>query len=95
MVYPGARTLRLEGLTASGTWNNRGKGETFVRTVEAPAALERIVILVGKSRPATLPDRRTALIPTLCALQSGWAWAGRDVRGRLSELTTDLVKSLR
>jgi hypothetical protein len=92
-VYPGPRTVRLEGLVAGEGWNNRGKTEVLLPSASEPTEVREIALLdsaVSESDQATPAE----VYRSLLALQWGWPLGSRQIRKELEEQAWMLARDV-
>lgn len=80
LVYPGARTMRLDERPPEPSWRSGPKHEWFVPSSRDPVPLGDVVVL---QRPGLVPDappRGSDPLRALLSLQPGWVWG--DIRTR-------------
>jgi hypothetical protein len=80
LVYPGARTIRLEEPLPGPSWRSGPKHEWFVASAKDPVPLAEVVVLDRGSETADAAFRGSGLLRALLSLQPGWVWG--DVRTR-------------
>jgi hypothetical protein len=84
LVYPGPRTVRLEGLVAAEGWDNRGKTEVLLPSASEPTEVSEIALL-DPAPPESIQATPAELYRSLLALQWGWQLASGRVRKELEE----------
>lgn len=89
LAYPGARTVRVEGLEVKGAWPNRGKGEAVVAASAEPAAVETLVLLTERG-----PEAEAANLTSLLAVQGGWRWTDEPTRRSLMDAAARLLSDV-
>jgi hypothetical protein len=90
LVYPGARTMRLEERPPGPSWRSGPKRESFVATATDPLPLVEVVVLDGGGEAAEAIFRWSGLLRALLSLQTGWAWGIVRSRRAVADQTAAL-----
>lgn len=91
MVFPAARTYRTRGTQHLRGREIYGKTESFAIGQSRPAQLQTINLLrLGEEASSRLAP--SCILRSLVGLQPGWQWADVTTRGRLEDMTWDLMR---
>jgi hypothetical protein len=95
LVYPGARTIRLEEPSPQGrSWRSGPKHEWFVASARDPVALTEVVVLDRDGEAAEAAFGGSGLLRALLSLQQGWVWGDVRARRALADQTAALCYSV-
>jgi hypothetical protein len=90
LVYPGARTMRLEEPPLGSSWRSGPKHEWFVASAEGPIPLAEVVVLDREGDAADDAYGGSGLLRALLSLQAGWRWGNVRARRALADQTAAL-----
>lgn len=92
-LFPGSRSVRLEGLEEPGSWDNRGKGEVLLTGAGGPCSLDEIrLVLAGGGGDEPLGPAKVQA--SLLKCQWGWNWANPDARRDIDASMWDLINAV-
>jgi len=90
LVYPGARTMRLEKVPSELSWRSGGKHESFMASSKDPLPLAEVVVLDRAGEAAKPAVRGSGLLRAFLSLQPGWVWGDVQTRKALADQTAAL-----
>jgi hypothetical protein len=94
LVYPGARTMRLEEPPPGPSWRSGPKYEWFVASAKDPLPLGELVVLDGGGEAAEAAFAGSGLLRALLSLQPGWVWGDIRTRRAVADQTAALCYRL-
>jgi hypothetical protein len=91
LVYPGARTIRLDEPSPQGrSWRSGPKHEWFVASARDPVALTEVLVLDRDGDAAEAAFGGSGFLRALLSLQHGWVWGDVRARRALADQTAAL-----
>ena len=90
LVYPGARTMRLEEPPQGPSWRSGPKHEWFVPSAKGPVDLTEVLVLDRAGEAAKATSGGSGLLRALLSLQSAWMWGGVRTRRGVADQTAAL-----
>jgi hypothetical protein len=90
LVYPGARTMRLEQPPPGPSWRSGRKRESFFVSARDPLPLAEVDVLDGGGETAEAASQGSGLFRALLSLQAGWVWGDTRTRRAVADQTAAL-----
>jgi hypothetical protein len=94
LVYPGARTMRLEEPPPGPSWRSGPKYEWFVASSKDPSPLAEVVVLDRGGEVAKAALRGSGLLRALLSLEPSWVWGDVRMRRASADQTAALCYSV-
>jgi len=90
VIHPGPCTIRLLDRSLTGSWNNRGKLESVMQTLDYPPKLKEIRLMTLDRVVPTQPQ----ICRSISELQMAWTWADPATRKSLLMSVWDLLEEI-